>query len=172
MQQITVQQLHAIINKNQLENFIIVDVRSKPEHKSISISEAINIPLDQIQNHTEQLNKYDTVFIHCQSGGRSQEACKLLSKLSHAKVINVQGGILEWQAAGFGVNQTKCFHLSIIRQVHFIAGSLTLIGAILSKLVNPDWIYLSAFIGAGLSFAGATGWCGMAKILQKMPWNQ
>jgi hypothetical protein len=31
---------------------------------------------------------------------------------------------------------------------------------------------LSALIGAGLLFAGLSGWCGMAKLLGVMPWNR
>ena len=172
MQEISVKELHKIIKNNDLKNYIIVDVRSKPEHKSVRIAEAINIPLEEIQKHVQELNKYETVFLHCQSGKRSQEACKILSNLKHAKVVNIQGGILQWQSQGFEVNKTKGFHLPIIQQVHLIAGILTLTGAILSKTLNPNWIYLPMIIGAGLTFAGATGWCGMAKILQKMPWNK
>jgi hypothetical protein len=39
-------------------------------------------------------------------------------------------------------------------------------------LVNPAFYALSAFVGAGLTFAGATGWCGMAMLLKTMPWNR
>jgi hypothetical protein len=45
-------------------------------------------------------------------------------------------------------------------------------GAVLAMAVNPGFIWLSAFIGAGLVFAGSTGWCGMAKLLSAMPWNR
>ncbi|MDG6745875.1 DUF2892 domain-containing protein [Staphylococcus aureus] len=31
---------------------------------------------------------------------------------------------------------------------------------------------MSAFVGAGLMFAGVTGWCGMANLLRVMPWNR
>ncbi len=33
-------------------------------------------------------------------------------------------------------------------------------------------IGLSAFVGAGLIFAGVTDTCGMAMMLSRMPWNQ
>jgi hypothetical protein len=38
--------------------------------------------------------------------------------------------------------------------------------------VHPAFYGLSAFVGAGLVFAGITDWCGMAMVLAKMPWNQ
>jgi len=42
----------------------------------------------------------------------------------------------------------------------------------LGYLVTPAFFALSAFVGAGLMFAGATGWCGMARLLRFMPWNR
>ena len=52
------------------------------------------------------------------------------------------------------------------------AGLLVLAGVILGLTVAPAWFALSAFVGAGLTFAGLTGWCGMANLLAMMPWNR
>ena len=52
------------------------------------------------------------------------------------------------------------------------AGSLVLIGVLLGALVRPEFYALSGFIGAGLVFAGVSGFCGMAKLLALMPWNR
>ena len=49
---------------------------------------------------------------------------------------------------------------------------MTLSGVVLGTWVNPGFYGISAFVGAGLMFAGITDWCGMAMILAKMPWNQ
>ena len=51
------------------------------------------------------------------------------------------------------------------------AGLLVLLGAVLS-FVHPAFIGLSAFVGAGLVFAGITDTCGMGMMLARMPWNQ
>lgn len=59
-----------------------------------------------------------------------------------------------------------------MRQVQITAGSIVVTGAILAATVNLAFIWLSGFIGAGLVFAGSTGWCGMAKMLAVMPWNR
>jgi hypothetical protein len=45
-------------------------------------------------------------------------------------------------------------------------------GIALGALVSPPFYALSAFVGAGLVFAGVSGFCGMAKILAYMPWNR
>jgi hypothetical protein len=62
--------------------------------------------------------------------------------------------------------------ISLERQVRIAAGSIVLLGAGLAWWVDPAWIFLSAFIGAGLVFAGVTDTCGMGMILARMPWNQ
>jgi hypothetical protein len=56
--------------------------------------------------------------------------------------------------------------------VQIAAGSLVLLGVVLGQVIAPGFYALSAFVGAGLTFAGITGWCGMAKLLALMPWNR
>jgi hypothetical protein len=46
-----------------------------------------------------------------------------------------------------------------------------LAGAALAFTVDANWLFLSAFVGLGLTFAGLTDICPMAEILAKMPWN-
>ena len=62
--------------------------------------------------------------------------------------------------------------IEIMRQVQIVAGSLVLIGVILGYFVTPAFYALPAFVGAGLLFAGISGFCGMAKLLAIMPWNR
>ena len=50
--------------------------------------------------------------------------------------------------------------------------SIVLVGVGLGLLVHPGVVGLAAFVGAGLTFAGATGFCGMARLLAHMPWNR
>jgi hypothetical protein len=62
--------------------------------------------------------------------------------------------------------------LPIMRQVQITAGSLVVLGAALGALVDPRFHGLSAFVGAGLVFAGIMGLCPMANLLALMPWNR
>ena len=50
--------------------------------------------------------------------------------------------------------------------------NLILLGGALGVAVHPAFWGLSAFVGAGLFVAGATGFCGMARLLTVMPWNR
>lgn len=49
------------------------------------------------------------------------------------------------------------------------AGSLILLGVVLGYAVGSAFFLLSGFVGAGLILAGVTGFCGMARLLDKMP---
>lgn len=58
-----------------------------------------------------------------------------------------------------------------MRQVQIAAGGLTLLGVILDYTIHGGFFLISGFVGAGLMLAGMTGFCGMARLLEKMPWN-
>jgi rhodanese-related sulfurtransferase len=62
--------------------------------------------------------------------------------------------------------------MEIMRQVQIAAGSLVLIGVLLGFFVAPAWFGLAGFVGAGLTFAGLSGFCGMARLLMFAPWNR
>jgi hypothetical protein len=49
---------------------------------------------------------------------------------------------------------------------------MTLAGTVLGVAVSPWFFVVPAFFGAGLTFAGLTGFCGLARVLMKMPWNR
>ena len=84
----------------------------------------------------------------------------------------VEGGIEAWKKAGLPVARDRSQPIEIQRQVMIAAGSLVLLGVLLGQFVAPAFYAVPAFVGAGLTFAGTTGWCGMAKLLALMPWNR
>ena len=53
-----------------------------------------------------------------------------------------------------------------------MAGPLVVIGAVVGQFVDPVGFALSAFIGAGMVFAGVTDTCGMGMMIAKIPWNR
>jgi hypothetical protein len=61
--------------------------------------------------------------------------------------------------------------MSLERQARIAAGALVFTGALLGYFVNPAWIALSGFVGAGLIFAGITDTCCMGMLIARMPWN-
>jgi rhodanese-related sulfurtransferase len=84
----------------------------------------------------------------------------------------LEGGIDGWKAAGLSVVEDKSQPLPLMRQVQIAAGSLILLGVILGYAISSAFFLISGFVGAGLILAGVTGFCGMARLLDRMPWNQ
>lgn len=174
MQHITVQELQTLLatEKNNSQTDFI-NVCTPAEYKEKHIEGVRSVPLDEIEKHKDEFAGKETIYVHCRSGKRSQAAIEKLQTLGlTAKLINVEGGLLAWEGAGFATGQLKHVRVPIMQQVLLTAGILVLIGTLGALLIHPALLYLALFVGAGLTFAGATGWCGMAYLLSKMPWNK
>ena len=114
-----------------------------------------------------------TLIFQCKSGSRSADAARrFLKATGETETHQLAGGIEAWQAAGLPVERSAhAPKLDIMRQVQITAGGLVLLG-VLGSFIHPAFIGLSAFVGAGLVFAGVSGWCGMARLLGSLPWNR
>ncbi len=159
IQQITSVQAHDLLTG---ESAILVDVREPAEHRQCHIASAHLVPLSAL-NFDPSLAAGKSVIVHCQQ----------LSK-THPELtfLNVEGGIEAWQAAGLTVQQGQSKVLPLDRQVQLTVGTGIVAGVVLSQTVAPEWVWLAGFFGAGLLFAGATGFCGLARVLAMMPWNR
>lgn len=58
--------------------------------------------------------------------------------------------------------------MSVENRVRLLAGSLVLIGVVLSLVVNPWWLILTAFVGANLVQSAFTNVCPAAAIFKKL----
>lgn len=166
------EQLKQIIERGEVVE--LIDVRTPVEFREAHVSVARNIPLDRLDPAAIKAAASDLskpLYVICQKGGRGQQACDKLVAAGIANAINVAGGTAACEQAGLSIVRGKKA-ISLERQVRIAAGSLVLIGAALGYFVNPGWIGLSAFVGAGLVFAGVTDTCGMGMLLARMPWNQ
>jgi len=74
-----------------LDNCTILDVRKVEECEQGMIEGAINIPIDELRDHLNELDKTKTILVYCQVGLRGYLACRLL-KLNGFKVKNLSGG--------------------------------------------------------------------------------
>lgn len=152
----------------------LIDIRDTDEYLYEHIPEAHLVPLPTLEHGVlpENLRAGQVIF-HCQSGKRTQNAATKLSAIAApAQVWLLEGGIDGWKAAGLPVAKDSSQPLPLMRQVQIAAGSLALLGVILGYAVNSAFFLLSGFVGAGLILAGVTGFCGMARVLNIMPWNR
>lgn len=56
--------------------------------------------------------------------------------------------------------------MSVDRLVLAFAGAMVLLGLAMAQYHSPNWLWLSAFVGANLFQAAFTGFCPLAKILK------
>lgn len=154
----------------------VIDVRTPAEFQSVHCVHARNVPLESLDATaawSKRTGSEDSpLYVICKSGGRSHKACEAFVKAGFSKVVNVAGGTDAWDQAGLAVNCGSQQRMSLERQVRIAAGFLVFLGAVLGYYVDPKFIGISGFVGAGLMFAGITDTCAMGMIIARMPWNQ
>lgn len=149
---------------------LLVDIREPDEFAREHIAGAVNIPLAALGTLTHSGRP---VVFHCRSGARTAACAAALEQAAGDVPCHIlDGGLQGWRAAGLATRIDRRQPLEIMRQVQLAAGALVLAGVVLGLLVAPGFFAIPAFVGGGLMFAGATGWCSMARLLRVMPWNR
>ncbi|QFU16712.1 rhodanese family protein [Microvirga thermotolerans] len=152
----------------------LMDIREADEHARERIPGARLMPLSKLDEAELALHGGRPVIFHCKSGARTKgSATRLAAKVGGTcEAFIVEGGIDAWKKAGLPVAVDRRQPLELQRQVQIGAGSMAFAGTLLGLLVSPWFLIVPTFVGAGLMVAGITGFCGMARILVKAPWNR
>jgi rhodanese-related sulfurtransferase len=148
----------------------LIDVRNPDEFASGRLSRAECIPLGRLASEASNWKRDDKLLVMCKSGIRSVQAAQQLEALGFAEVINVGGGIEACRRSGLDIVRDRKT-IPIFRQVMIWAGFMLVLGLALAAL-NPWFLGITWFVSGGLVFAGVTGYCPMAKVLEHMPWNR
>jgi rhodanese-related sulfurtransferase len=148
---------------------ILVDIREADEHAREHVPGARNVPLSRLGSLPTGVK---AMVFHCRSGARTSANAPRLAASTDCQAYSLEGGIDAWKKANLPTAADRSQPIEIMRQVQITAGSLVLLGVVLGVWVAPAFLGLSAFVGAGLVFAGVSGWCGMARLLGLMPWNR
>lgn len=166
----TITRIHA--NAVEVQNCLLLDVRTPAEYEQAHIEGSVLKPLSSLLSAdiASLVAEKSNCVVVCQSGNRARQAAEKLISAGISQVQVLDGGIAGWQSAGLPLKYGKAM-ISLERQVRIAAGLLVLVGALLGYFIHPAWITLSAFVGAGLVFAGITNTCGMGLFLARMPWN-
>ncbi len=95
-----------VINNRQ---GVVLDVRDPGEVRSGRILDSVTIPLGELPQQLNKLEKYreQPIIAACQSGSRSARACSILRKHGFESVYNLQGGIMAWTNAGLPLSKKK-----------------------------------------------------------------
>ena len=93
MKEISFDEFYQLYQNEQLS---LVDVREVDEFESLRLEGARNLPLSQLADTYEQLDKDQLYYVICKSGMRSARACQFLAEQGY-EVINVQGGMTAFE---------------------------------------------------------------------------
>ena len=153
---------------------VLVDIREADEHARERIPGARHVPLSKLDATDAALPQGAPVIFHCRSGARTlANASRLVAWAGQSRDAYVmEGGLDAWRKAGLPVMADRSQPIELQRQVQIVAGGLGLSGTLLGVLVSPWFLIVPGFVGAGLTFAGLSGFCGMARLLMLAPWNR
>ena len=100
---VSIQEARQLIeNKKKLT---IVDVRTISEYDEGHIENAINIPVQELSDRLDELNKNDELLIYCRTGNRSSTAVDILSDGGFNKMFHMNEGISKWIQKGYPIVQ-------------------------------------------------------------------
>ena len=147
-----------------------VDVRSATEFAAGHVRGAVNIPLEQVESRLGDFSTSLPIVLICKSGTRAGMVSAMLREC-RTEVRVLTGGTAAWANAGLPLVVTTKSRWSMERQVRLIAGLMVLLSTALAVALDGRWVYLSGFVGLGLTFAGLSDICPLGTLLGKMPWN-
>lgn len=173
---ITPEQLHDVQRQGRYSP--ILDVRTVAEYRAGHIPGAQLIPIEGLEPEDVErqfkrpsLGHEETLYITCYTGPRAQQAAERLQLAGFGNLTLVEGGMQRWEQVGLPMR--RCGKaIALERQVQIAVGSLLIMKVLLGFSVHELFFALTAVIGAGLIVAGTTRWCGMAKLIARMPWNR
>lgn len=171
----TIREIDAATANEWLNNHtaLLVDVREPAEYAAEHIDGATLVPLSRLEAQAIPSPQGRKIIIHCRKGMRGQNACaQLQARLQNADIVNLRGGIEAWMAAGLPVVRGDKRILPLDRQVQLAIGLILLSASAAGWLGHATMFFVTGFIGLGLIMAGTTGFCGLARLLARMPWNK
>ncbi len=163
---------HQVAERMKAGRALLIDIREADEFARRHAAGAQSRPLSTFEAAHLKIEPAKDVVFTCRSGMRTEANCDRLADAIEGEAFILEGGLDAWAAAGLPVQEDRKAPLEILRQVQIAAGLLVVTGVLLGLTLHPGFFGLSAFVGAGLTVAGATGFCGMARLLRAAPWNR
>ena len=81
--------------KDEKADFQLIDVREEHEFETCNLN-GLLIPMGEIADNVDKIEKDKPVVVHCRSGKRSAAAIMQLEQQGYTNLYNLQGGILAW----------------------------------------------------------------------------
>ena len=154
----------------------VLDVRTPAEFAECHVAGAKLAPLDALdpRKAADALKPADgtPIYLLCKSGGRATKAAGQFIAAGIATVCVVTGGTDACAAAGVPIERGAKSVLPLDGQVRVAIGVCILLFLLLARYVHYTFGYLIPAMAVALIVSGLTGFCGMAILLGKAPWNQ
>ncbi len=96
------EELEKVLKENK--HVVVLDVREAAEYTFNHIPNTISIPLGELDEHLDELNKGDEIYVICRTGSRSDFASQKLTENGFVNVINVVPGMSEWSGETTKIN--------------------------------------------------------------------
>jgi len=94
MNEITPQELKKRLDGN--DRPLLLDVRQDWETRLCKLTNAVHIPIEEIELRTDELNAADEIVVYCHQGVRSAAVADYLRRLGFKNVKNLAGGLDHW----------------------------------------------------------------------------
>lgn len=88
---------------------ILLDVREDDEWHAGHAPDAVHIPMGDIPSRAGEVDNQSEVYVVCKAGGRSARVVEYLNRVGY-DAINIDGGMLAWQAAGRPIQSENDAH--------------------------------------------------------------
>lgn len=154
----------------------VLDVRTPAEFAECHVSCAKLAPLDALdpKKAADALKPEPgtPIYLLCKSGGRATKAAEQFIAAGIPNVCVVTGGTEACVAANAPVTRGGKATIPLDGQVRIAIGVCILLFWLLGRYVWYGFAYLLLAMAAALIVSGLTGFCGMAILLGKAPWNR
>jgi rhodanese-related sulfurtransferase len=170
---ISPRELHRLLTEGRPTE--LLDVRTPGEFAAGHVPGARLVPLSELDAHAfpgQFSESGKPIYVLCHSGTRARNAIEKLGRAGIHNCVLVEGGTQAWIDAGLPVDRSESRALPLMRQVQIAVGLLSGTGAALALAVDKWFALIPLMMGSGLLLAGLTGFCGLALLLAKMPWNK
>jgi len=95
--EVSAEELKAIIETDDKRNYQLLDVRTPGEIKNMGkIEGAIEVPVDELRNNLDKLDKSKTTYVYCAKGLRGYLSFLILQQNGFEKLHNLSGGYTIW----------------------------------------------------------------------------
>ena len=105
--EISADQAREYIRTMPPEEVQIIDVRQPGEYREAHIPGAILIPLGELVRRLDEIDTVRNTIVYCRSGHRSGAACQIMGESGIDRVLNLRGGMLQWQGNRVAGEETR-----------------------------------------------------------------